>query len=195
MLAHLAWLDMRSLIVSCNLTVDGFMSGAGDTLASLEFITPDRQQEDELAARFRSTADTWVVGRQTFLDMHAFWSTAEGDMADWLNKTPKVVLSNDPGFDVSIWENSTLLAGDGVAQVRRLKESSGKALVSFGGVRALRSLVGAGLVDEYWLKISPTVVGRGGSMFADLAERRPLTLRDVMPYPSGLVDVTYSATA
>ncbi len=183
---------MRQLIVSCNLTVDGFMSGEGDTL---DFITPDRQQEDDLAARFRSTADTWVVGRQTFLDMHAAWPTAEGDMAEWLNKTPKVVLSNDPGFDVSIWENSTLLAGDGVEQVRQLKDSSGQALVAFGGVQALRSLVGAGLVDEYWLKVSPTVLGRGGSMFADLAERRPLTLRDVKPYPSGLVDVTYSATA
>lgn len=195
MLIHLAWLGMRSLIVSCNLTVDGFMSGAGDTLASLEFITHDRQQEDELAARFRATADTWVAGRQTFLDMHAFWSTAEGDMAKWLNETPKVVLSTDPSFDVSIWSNTSLLAGDGVEQVRRLKSSSGQALVAFGGVKTLRSLVAAELVDEYWLKVSPTVVGRGGSMFADLAERRPLTLRDAKPYPSGLLDLTYSAAA
>lgn len=186
---------MRPLIVSCNLTVDGFMSGAGDTLASLEFITPDREQENDLAARFAAAADAWVVGRQTFLDMHAFWSTAEGDMAEWINKTPKLVLSNDPSFDVSIWAGSTLLVGDGVENVRQLKASTGQALVAFGGVRALRSLVGAGLVDEYWLKVSPTVVGRGGSMFADLAERRPLTLRAAKPYPSGLLDVTYSATA
>jgi len=76
-------------------------------------------------------------------------------------------------------------SGDGVEHIRRLKKSSGGALVAFGGVRTLRSLVAANLADEYWLKVSPTIVGRGGSMFSDVIERRSLTLSSTKSFPSG----------
>jgi dihydrofolate reductase len=95
----------KPLIVSCNVTVDGFMAGPDN---DLDFIVDDPQLEDELAGKFRSVADTIVVGRQTFFDMAAHWTTADGDMAAWLNTTPKIVLSTDSNLDVSAWENSTL---------------------------------------------------------------------------------------
>lgn len=152
---------MRQLIVSCNITVDGFMAGPDN---DLDFVADDPQLEDELAAMFRSVVDTIVVGRQTFLDMAAYWTTAGGEMAAWLNATPKIVLSANGDLDIGAWENSTLAAGDGVDHVRRLKKSSGGALVTFGGVHTLRSLVAADLVDEYWLKVSSEIIGRGRSM-------------------------------
>ncbi|MEQ7127701.1 dihydrofolate reductase family protein [Actinopolymorpha sp. B11F2] len=183
---------MRSLIVSCNVTVDGFMAGLGNDLASLDFIVPDSEQENALAARFREVADTIVFGRQTFLDMEAYWTKVDSDMAAWINATPKVVLSTDSGADVSIWNNTTLAAGDGAERVRRLKASEGGGLVMFGGVQTIRSMIAADLVDEYWLKISPVAVGQGSSMFADLPERRSLTLRGAKGYPSGMLDVTYA---
>lgn len=180
---------MRPLIVSCNVTVDGFMSGPDQ---SLDFIVSDRRHEDELAAAFGSVASTIVVGRQTFFDMAAYWPKVESDIAAWLNVTPKVVLSTDADVDVGAWNNSSVAAGDGVDQVRRLKDAAGGSLVAFGGVRTLRSLVAADLVDEYWLKVSPTIVGRGGSMFADVIERRPLTLRSTKSFPSGVLALTYA---
>jgi dihydrofolate reductase len=94
---------------------------------------------------------------------------------------------------VSSWENSSLAAGDGVDHVRRLKETAGGSLVVFGGVRTVRSLVAADLVDEYWLKLNPTVVGRGGSMFSGLTGSRQLTLRSARSFPSGTVALIYSA--
>jgi hypothetical protein len=84
---------MKQLIVSCNVTVDGFMAGPDSDLASLDFIVDDRQLEDDLTGKFRSVADTIVVGRQTFFDMEAYWTTVDSDMAAWLNTTPKIVLS------------------------------------------------------------------------------------------------------
>ncbi len=77
-------------------------------------------------------------------------------------------------------------------QVRRLKASSGGALVTFGGVHTVRSLVAAGLVDEYWLKVSPVVIGRGMSMFSDMAECGALTLRSATSFPSGTIDAIYT---
>ena len=86
---------------------------------------------------------------------------------------------------------STLAAGEGADQVRRLKASSGGGLVAFGGVHTARSLVAADLVDEYWLKFNPAIVGRGGSMFSDVVERRALTLRSARSFPSGGVAAIY----
>ncbi|MEV5964546.1 dihydrofolate reductase family protein [Kribbella sp. NPDC051952] len=183
---------MRPLIVSCNVSVDGFMAGPDGDLSSLDFIVPDEQEENDLAVRFRDVADTIVVGRQTFLDMNAYWPTADGEMAAWINAATKVVLSTDADFDVSIWPNSVLAAGDGLEQVRQLKETAGGALVVFGGVQTIRSLIAADLVDEYWLKVNPVVLGQGSSMFSDLPNRRPLTLRTTQQFPSGMLDTTYT---
>jgi len=124
--------------------------------------------------------------------MAAYWTTADGDLAAWMNATPKFVLSTDSSSDVGAWENSTLAAGDGADQVRRLKASSRGGLVTFGGVHTVRSLVAANLVDEYWLKVNPAIVGRGGSMFSDVVERRALTLRSARSFPSGTIAAIYS---
>jgi dihydrofolate reductase len=104
------------------------------------------------------------------------------------------VLTRDSTFDVSGWQNSTVAAGDGLDQVRRLKESSGGAMVTFGGVQTLRSLVAAGLVDEYWLKVCPVAIGQGGSMFADLVDRSTLTLLEAKSYPTGVIHTLYSTS-
>ncbi|WP_084964560.1 dihydrofolate reductase family protein [Thermoactinospora rubra] len=180
---------MKPLIVFSDVTVDGFMAGPDN---DLDFVVDDPRLEDELTSELMSVADTIVFGRRSFPDSAAYWTAAEGELAAWMNATPKVVLSTDSSFDVSAWENSTLAAGDGADQIRRLKSSSGGALVVFGGVQTVRSLVAANLVDEYWLKFNPAIVGRGGSMFSDVAERRPLTLRSARSFPSGTVAVIYS---
>lgn len=107
-----------------------------------------------------------------------------------MNTTPKVVLSTDGGYDVSAWPNSTVATS--VDDIRRMKESSGGAVVAFGGVHTVRSLVTADLVDEYWLKVNAVVVGRGGSIFTDVTERRPLKLRSSKSFSSGTIFAIYS---
>ena len=152
---------MRSLIVFSDVTVDGFMAGPDN---DLDFMADDPQLADELTGELMSVADTIVVGRGSFPAMAAHWMAADGELAAWMNEAPKVVLSTDSSYDVSAWKNSTLAAGDGTDQVRRLKASSGGSVVTFGGVHTVRSLVTADLVDEYWLKVNPAIVGHGGSM-------------------------------
>jgi len=180
---------MRSLIVFSDVTVDGFMAGPDN---DLDFMVDDPQLGDELTSMLMSVADTIVVGRKAFLDMAGYWPAADGDVAAWMNATPKVVLSTGSTVDVDVWENSTLAPGDGADQVRRLKASSGGGVVTFGGVHTVRSLVAADLVDEYWLKFNPAIVGRGGSMFSDVVERRALTLQSAKSFPSGAVALIYS---
>ena len=180
---------MRPLIVFSDMTLDGFMAGPDN---DLDFMADDPQLTSELTGELMSVADTIIWGRRSFGPSAAYWTTAEGDLAAWLNTAPKFVLSSDKSFDVSAWENSTLAAGDGADQVRQLKESTGGSLVVFGGVQTVRSLVAADLVDEYWLKLNPAIVGRGGSMFSEVGERRKLTLNSARSYPSGTVALVYS---
>ena len=180
---------MRPLIVFSDVTVDGFMAGPDN---DLDFLVDDPLLEDELTGELMSVADTIVFGRRSFPDSAAYWTAADGDLAAWMNATPKVVLSTDGSYDVGAWENSTLAAGGGADQVRRMKASSGGALVAFGGVRTVRSLVAADLVDEYWLKFNPAIVGRGGSLFSDVVGRRALTLRSARSFPSGTIAAIYS---
>lgn len=66
--------------------------------------------------------------------MEAYWTKVDSPMADWINATPKVVLSSDTHLAVDVWPKSSLAAGDAAEQVRRLKESPGRDLVIFGGV-------------------------------------------------------------
>lgn len=179
---------MKQLIVFSDVTIDGFMAGPGNDLG---FLVDDPQLNDDLTGELMAAADTIVFGRGSFAGTAAYWTAAEGELAAWMNTTPKVILSTDADFDVSAWENTTLAAGDGVEPVRRLKQSSGGAIVAFGGVQTVRSLVAADLVDEYWLKVNPTIVGRGGSMFTEVAERRALTLRSARSFPSGAIAAIY----
>lgn len=160
---------MKPLIVLSDVTVDGFMTGPDN---DLDFMVDDPGLGDELTGELMSVADTIVVGRKTFPDMAARWTTADGDLAAWMNATPKVVLSTDGSFDVGAWEISTLATGDGPEQVRRLKASSGRALVTFGGVRTVSSLVVADLVDEYWLKFNPAISGHLADVNVSIDGRR-----------------------
>lgn len=178
---------MRQLIVFSDVSLDGFMAGPNN---DLDFMADDSKLADEFTAELRAVADTIIFGRKSFEPSAAYWTAADGDLADWMNSTPKLILSSNQDLDTSAWANTTVADLD---RIRQLKESAGQAIVAFGGVHTLQALISAGLVDQYWLKINPAVVGHGGSMFSELTDRRRLTLRSAKPYPSGTIAAIYSA--
>lgn len=79
----------------------------------------------------------------------------------------------------------------GPPAVEELKRLSGRALVVFSGVQTVQSLVGAGLVDELWLKVNPVAIGRGGPVFADLDDPAKLELLSARGFSSGTVALVY----
>jgi dihydrofolate reductase len=108
---------------------------------------------------------------------------------DHLNHIPKYVVSSslrEPG-----WENTTVLRGDPVGEVRALKDAPGDDLGVVGSITLVHDLIAAQLVDEYRLFVYPVVIGRGRRMFADGADRRKLRLIESTPFYSGVVLLTY----
>lgn len=182
---------MRDLLLYVDVTVDGFMAGPNNDLS---VMAGDEDLYRTMTTELMARADTIIVGGKVFHDMAAYWTTATDSVAHWMNATPKVVLSNTLN-DVTAWQNSTVASGDGAAEVQRLKTLPGKALVVFGGVQTVRSLVSAGVVDEFWLKVNPVAVGQGGPVFADLSAPVRLELQSVRSFPSGSVALVYKKSA
>ncbi len=124
-----------------------------------------------------SKADGFLVGRQTFEDLRSYWPKQSDDatgITAYLNRVQKYVVSStmtDPE-----WQNSTILSGDPIAEVRALKEQPGQDIVVTGSITLCHALIEAGLVDEYRLFVYPVVQGRGGRLFPEGFELPELRL-------------------
>ena len=140
--------------------------------------------------RQRGGADGLVAGRQTFEDLRGYWPKQTEDatgVTDYLNRVQKYVVSStltDPE-----WENTKVLSGDPVEQVRALKEQPGQDIVLTGSIRLCHALIEADLVDEYRLFVYPLVQGRGRRLFPDGFELPELRLLEAKAFRSG---ITYS---
>ncbi len=138
-------------------------------------------------------SDAILLGTNTYLQFAGFWPTADDSvpMAKYLNNTTKYVASST--LDHLDWANSTLLHGDLVSEVKRIKTLPGKNIQIPGSPRLVYSLLAAGLLDELALMIQPVVVGTGQRLF-DTGTRIKLEQTDARPLDNGSVLVVYRPT-
>lgn len=182
---------MRTLAITQNITVDGSIEMLD------EWFDPQAQSNSsDLMAeshRQRSTADGFLVGRQTFEGLRGYWPLQTEDptgITGYLNTVQKYVVSSsmtDPA-----WPQSTILSGDPLVEVAALKRLPGRDIVVTGSITLCHALIAAGLVDEYRLFVYPLVQGRGRRLFPDGYEVPKLRLLDSKSFRSG---VTYSCYA
>ncbi|RZQ62447.1 dihydrofolate reductase family protein [Amycolatopsis suaedae] len=182
---------MRTLAITQNITVDGAIEMLGD------WFDPQGQgdQSDLLEELHRQDreADGFLVGRQTFEDLRSYWPEQTGDttgITAYLNAVDKYVVSStmtDPK-----WQNSTVLTGDPVEEVRALKARPGKDIVVTGSITLCHTLIEAGLVDEYRLFAYPVVQGRGRRLFPDGYAVPRLRLLDSKSFRCGISYTAYA---
>jgi dihydrofolate reductase len=184
---------VRTLAITENITIDGSIEMLGDWFDPQGQAGVDTSDLlDELHRQDRE-ADGFLAGRQTFEDLRSYWPQQTDDstgITEYLNQVQKYVVSStmtDPK-----WQNSTILAGDPVAEVRALKEQPGKDIVVTGSITLCHTLIEAGLVDEYRLFVYPVVQGRGRRLFPDGYESPRLRLIEAKAFRSG---ITYSRYA
>jgi dihydrofolate reductase len=184
----------RKLVITQNITLDGSVQmlddwfddqqGADDT----EFMEENRRQDD--------AADALLVGRQTFTDFRGYWRDLEGDstgVSDYLNGVQKYVVSSTLADDDLDWENSTVLRGDVVEEVRALKAADGGDVVCTGSLTLLPTLIEHDLVDEYRLWVYPVVQGRGSRLFPDGFQASGLRLLEARSFATGQAILKYAA--
>lgn len=179
---------MKRVITWNMVTLDGFFAAADGNLDWFVF-------EDELDRYVKETqpqADTMLFGRVTYQMMASYWTTAEGEIADFMNNQPKYVFSRT--LDRADWNNTVLVKDDAVAAVKRLKQGGGKDIYVFGSADFSATLQRAGLIDEYRIGVNPVILGKGIPLFKETDARVKLRLVHSRTLKSGVVIMHYEPT-
>lgn len=178
---------MRRVIVSMNVTLDGFVSGP---LGELDWHFPlwNEDMSNSACEQLR-TMDTILMGRITYQSMAAYWSAApSGPLYDMMNSCSKVVFSSS--LQTPHWNNSRIVGEDAAREVSRLKQSTGKNIIVYGSRSIVACLKKAGLIDEYRIWVHPVVIGQGKPLF-NLYDQIDLTLLRTKTFSSGVVVLYY----
>jgi dihydrofolate reductase len=168
---------------------DGGMSWAKDG-ADDEF--------DAFVSDNASGGGTLLFGRVTYDMMAGFWPTRQAiemfpTVAERINNGPKAVFSRT--LDTASWNNTRLVKGDMVAEVRRMKGESGDGMVILGSGSIVAQLAREGLVDEYQIVLNPVALGGGRTMFDGIKEKLRLKLARSRVFRSGKVFLCYEPLA
>jgi dihydrofolate reductase len=186
---------MGTIVISTNASLDGVVhdpdggegsrlggwfgeSGGGDLDAWGAMMTGEALRGAALLLGRRS--DAWFAQR---------WSARDGEWADRLNAMPKYVVSAT--LDEPRWANSTVLGGDVVEEVARLKQALDGEIIIYASFQLGRLLIEHDLVDEIRLTVFPVLLGAGERLFGELGDKRPMRLAGATTIGDGLVFLTY----
>jgi dihydrofolate reductase len=106
-----------------------------------------------------------------------------------LNSLPKYVVSStlqDPR-----WTNVTVLKGNVVDEVTKLKQELDGDIVVYASYQLGRTLIEHDLVDELRLFVFPVMLGAGERLFGETSDKKPIRLVDSRTVGDGLVFLTY----
>ncbi|MCI4336691.1 MAG: dihydrofolate reductase family protein [Thermoplasmata archaeon] len=179
---------MRRLIAWDLVTLDGYFEGPTSWDLGFHELVWGPEMEAFAIEQLR-TVGTLLFGRVTYLGMAKFWTSERGEIAELMNSIPKVVCSRT--LDRVDWNNTSLVKGDAVAEVARLKKEPGRDIFLFGSAALTASLTKAGQIDEFRLALVPVVLGAGNPFFKPSLDRVGLTLLEAKPLRSGAVILRY----
>ena len=184
---------MGKIVVSDNVSLDGVIQDpAGDEgfrRGGWVGLIKDRPGANKLALDEALGAEALLLGRRSYEWMAGRWPSRTGELADRLNSMPKYVVSStleDPD-----WKNSTVLKGDVVNEVSKLKQEVDGDIVIVASFQLVRTLIEHDLVDELRLKIYPVVLGAGERLFGETSDKKPMRLVDTRTVDGDVAFLTY----
>jgi len=187
---------MRRVVITEFISVDGVIEDPGGSenfdRGGWAFQFERGEDGDKFKLDELFEFDGQLLGRVTYEGFAAAWPERDDPMgfAERMNSMPKYVVSStlsDPS-----WNNTTVLSGDAVEEVRKLKENGGGDLLVAGSARLSQALIAGGLVDELRLMVFPLIIGAGKKLFPDTDGAAPLELVESKPVgPDGVVISIY----
>jgi dihydrofolate reductase len=130
-----------------------------------------------------------LLGRRSYEWFAARWPFRSGEWADRLNRLPKYVVSST--LEAPRWNNSTVLKGDVVNEISKLKQGISGDIVVYASGQLVHTLIEHDLVDELRLMIYPFVLGAGERLFGGTSGKKPMRLVDTRIVGDGLAFLTY----
>ena len=177
---------MRKFKLQVQTTIDGYMGGPS---GEMDWTTvPWTDDLNAYVNGLTEPVDCIVLGRKLAEGFIPAWSAGpEGEdqaSIDWMNNTPKVVISNT--LTESPWENAVVAGGDLAETVNQLKAQPGGELIAYGGSTLVSNLIAEGLLDELHLFVNPTAIGEGLPVFPNLGTNHQLRLVTAQPFECGI---------
>jgi dihydrofolate reductase len=180
-------IEMRKIIAALQMSLNGVVEAPETWVFPHGYSNGEMEQE---IGSSMAASDTMLLGRVTYEVFAAHWPHQTGDIADFMNNAPKVVVSTT--LRTADWQNSTLISGNVVEELTRLKQQPGKDINVVGSATLVRSLLREGLLDELKLLVCPILVGSGRRLFEDGGATAPLRLVDARTFSTGVQSLTYT---
>jgi dihydrofolate reductase len=186
---------MGKIVISTNVSLDGVVQDPdgqeGFRLGGWFGRYGGADLEEWAKVMFEEALGTeaLLLGRRTDEWFGTRWSDRPGEWADRLNSLPKYVISST--VDEARWTNGTVLHGDVIEEVTKLKQQIEGEIVVYASYPLVRTLIEHDLVDELRLFVFPVVLGEGARLFGETTDLKALRLVRSGTIGDGLTFVTY----
>lgn len=186
---------MGKIVITTNISLDGVVQdpdgeeGFGRGGWFDESGGEDLQEWGKVEFEEALRTEALLLGRRSDEWFATRWAARTGEFADKLNGLPKYVVSST--LQEPRWTNATVLRGDVVSEVSKLKQKLDGDIVVYASYQLERTLIEHDLVDELRLFVFPVVVGAGERLFVETSGQKALRLVDTKTCGRGLVFLTY----
>jgi len=183
------------IVVTEFVSLDGVMEapGGGEDFkhAGWTFEIERGDEGDKFKLDETLSSEALLLGRTTYEGFAAAWPsrTDEVGFADKFNSMPKYVVSST--LENPEWNNTTVLKGDPVEEVSKLRQRPGGDIVVHGSAQLVQTLLEHDLVDELRLMIYPVVLGTGKRLFDETSDKKRLRLTDSKTVGDGITICIY----
>jgi dihydrofolate reductase len=187
--------EMGNIVITTNVSLDGVVQdpdgqegfSRGGWFAQSGGKDLEEWGQVEYAEALGSAA--LLLGRRSDEWFGARWASRPGPFADRLNSLPKYVVSAT--LKEPKWTNVTVLKGNVIDEVRRLKQEVDGDILVYASYQLGRTLIEHDLVDELRLIVFPVVVGAGQRLFGETSGTKPFRLAGSRTVGDGLLLLTY----
>jgi len=182
---------MRKLRVFDTISIDGFFTDAKNDMS---WAHKQDEEWNAFASDNASGGGELVFGRVTYEMMAGFWTSPQAaktlpKVAEGMNAMGKIVFSRT--LNEATWQNTTLIKGDLVTEVGKLKQQPRPDMTILGSGSIVSQLTQARLIDGYQLVVSPIVLGMGRTLFDTVQDRLNLKLTQSRAFKNGNVVLWY----
>lgn len=186
---------MRKLTVFNHISLDGYFVNADGDMSWAHRGSDDPEYQAFVSGNASGDSEM-LFGRVTYDMMTSFWPTPVAHqqmpiVADKMNNGRKVVFSRK--MDKAIWNNTKLVKGDLIEEVKKMKAEEGPDMVIMGSGSIVAQLAAAGLIDTYLIVVNPVALGSGRTLFEGLPDMLSLKLKSSRAFANGKTFLTYEA--
>ncbi len=196
---------MRKIIANLFMTLDGVMQAPGgpeeDPTGGFKYGGWSVNYWDDMMVKimdkFMAKPFDLLLGRKTYEIFAAHWPFVKNDpdklnamAADRLNSARKYVVSKT--LDKADWENSTLIKGNVVEGIIKLKKENGPEIQVHGSSNLIQTLLKHDLIDEFLVWTFPLTVDKGKRLFGEGTIPAGFTLLDCKISTTGVIIAAYA---